>query len=167
MWTKNFQMYKLDLEKAEEQKTKLPTSIGSQRKQENSRKISVYALLTKLKLLTAWITTNSGKLLKRWEHQCTLTASWETCHFMANRWGNNGNSERLYFGGLQNHGRWWLQPWNWKTFISWRKNYDQPRQHIKKQRHYFTNKKVCLVKAMVFLVVMYECERWTIKKAEC
>ena len=33
-------------------------------------------------------------------------------HFRANRWGNNGNSERLYFEGLQNHCRWWLQPWN-------------------------------------------------------
>ena len=33
-------------------------------------------------------------------------------HFMANRWGNNGNSYRLYFLGLQNHCRWWLQPWN-------------------------------------------------------
>ena len=31
---------------------------------------------------------------------------------MANRWGNNGNSDRLYFPGLQNHCRWWLQPWN-------------------------------------------------------
>jgi len=33
-------------------------------------------------------------------------------HFMAHRWGNSGNSRRLYFGGLQNHCRWWLQPWN-------------------------------------------------------
>ena len=33
-------------------------------------------------------------------------------HFMGNRWGNKGNSVRLYFGGLQNHCRWWLQPWN-------------------------------------------------------
>ena len=32
--------------------------------------------------------------------------------FMANRWGNSGNSVRLYFSGLQNHYRWWLQPWN-------------------------------------------------------
>ena len=32
--------------------------------------------------------------------------------FHANRWGSNGNSERLYFWGLQNHCRWWLQPWN-------------------------------------------------------
>ena len=48
----------------------------------------------------------------------------------------------------------------------WKESYDQPRQHIKKQRHYFANK-ICLVKAMVFLVVMYGCESWTVKKAEC
>ena len=59
---------------------------------------------------------------------------------MANRWGNNGNSERLYFWGLQNHCRWWLQPWNLKTLASWKKSYDQPREHIKNQRHYFANK---------------------------
>ena len=53
-----------------------------------------------------------------------------------------------------------------KTLAPWKKSYDQPRQHIKKQRHCFT-KKVCLVKAMVFPVVMYGCESWTIKKAEC
>ena len=40
------------------------------------------------------------------------------------------------------------------------------RVQVKMQRHYFTTK-VCLVKAMVFPVVMYECESWTIKKAEC
>ena len=33
-------------------------------------------------------------------------------HFMGNRWENSGNSVRLYFSGLQNHYRWWLQPWN-------------------------------------------------------
>ena len=33
-------------------------------------------------------------------------------HIMADRWGNHGNSERLYFLGLQNHCRWWLQPRN-------------------------------------------------------
>ena len=42
--------------------------------------------------------------------------------------------------GLQNHCRWWLQPWNWKTLTPWKKSYDQPRRHIKKQRHYFANK---------------------------
>ena len=48
----------------------------------------------------------------------------------------------------------------------WKKRYDQSRQHIKKQRHYFANK-VRLVKAMVFPVVMYGCESWTVKKTEC
>ena len=46
------------------------------------------------------------------------------------------------------------------------KNYDQPRQHIKKQRDITLLTKVRLVKAMVFPVVMYGCESWTIKKAE-
>ena len=48
----------------------------------------------------------------------------------------------------------------------WKKSYDKTRQHIKKQRHYFANN-VCAVKAMVSPVVMYVCENWTIKKAEC
>ena len=61
-------------------------------------------------------------------------------YFMANRWGNSGNSERLYFGGLQNHCRWWLQQWSYKTLTSWKKSYDHPRQHIKKQRHHFADK---------------------------
>ena len=45
------------------------------------------------------------------------------------------------------------------------KSYDQSRQHIKKQRHYLPTK-VHLVKAMVFPVAMYGCERWTAKKSE-
>ena len=44
------------------------------------------------------------------------------------------------FGGLQNHCRWWLQPWNLKKLPPWKKSYDQPRQDIKKQRYYFANK---------------------------
>ena len=48
----------------------------------------------------------------------------------------------------------------------WKKSYDQPRQHIKKQRDYFADK-FRLVKAMVFPMVMYGCESWTVKKAEC
>ena len=63
------------------------------------------------------------------------------------------------------HCRWWLQPWNEKTLAPWKKSYDQPRQHIKKQRHTLPTK-VCLVKAMVFPGVMYGWESWTIKKAE-
>ena len=45
-----------------------------------------------------------------------------------------------FLGGLQNHCRWWLQPWNKKALTPWKKSYDQPRKHIKKQRHYFANK---------------------------
>ena len=52
-----------------------------------------------------------------------------------------------------------------KTLAPWKESYDQPRQHIKKLRHYFANK-VRLVKAIVFPVVMYECESWIIKKTE-
>ena len=47
---------------------------------------------------------------------------------------------RLYFGMLQNYCRWWLQSWNSKTLAPWKTSYHQPREHIKKQRHYFANK---------------------------
>ena len=60
---KNFQMFKLDLEKAEKPQIKLPTSTGSQKKQESSRKTSTSALLTMTEPLTVWITTN-WKILK-------------------------------------------------------------------------------------------------------
>ena len=73
------QMFKLDLEKAEEPEIKLPTSTGSSKKQESSRKASTSALLTIPKPFTVWIKTNCGKFLKRWEHQTTLPASWEIC----------------------------------------------------------------------------------------
>ena len=59
----NFQMFKLDLEKAEEPEIKLPTSAGSWKKQGSSRKTSISALLTMPKPLTVWITTN-WKILK-------------------------------------------------------------------------------------------------------
>ena len=65
----NFQMFKLDLEKAEEPEIKLPTSAGSFERQESSRKISTYALWTMPKPLTVWITTNYGIFIKRWEYQ--------------------------------------------------------------------------------------------------
>ena len=48
----------------------------------------------------------------------------------------------------------------------WKESYDQPRQHIKKQRHYFANKGL-FSQSFGFPVVMYGCESWTIKKAEC
>ena len=214
-------MFKLDLEKAEEPKIKLPTSVGSSKKQESSKKTSTSALLTTLKPLTMWITTNwiilremgipdhltcllrnmyvgqeatlrtrhgtmycfqIGKgvrqgyilssclfnlyaeyitwdprldeaqagikiarrninhlryaddttlMVEREEVKSLLTnmkeewKSWlktqhsknenhgiRSDHFMANRWGINGKSERFYFLGLQNHCRWWQQTWN-------------------------------------------------------
>ena len=93
---------------------------------------------------------------------------------MGNRWGNSGNSGnraivetvRLYFSGLQNHYRWWLQPWNLRLLIIGRKvmsNLDS----IFKSRDITLPTKVRLVKAMVFPVVMYGCESCTVKKAEC
>ena len=62
--TVNFQMFKLVLEKAEEQELKLPTSAGSWKTQESSRKTSISALLTMPKPLTVCITTDCGKFLK-------------------------------------------------------------------------------------------------------
>ena len=53
-----------------------------------------------------------------------------------------------------------------KTLTHWKKSFDHLRQHIKKQRHDFANKVIPLVKAMVFPVVRYGCESWTIKEAE-
>ena len=79
MWTENFQMFKLDLEKAEEPEIKLPTFAGSSKKRESSRRTSIFALLIIPKHLTMWITTNCGKFLKRWEYQTNLPAFWEIC----------------------------------------------------------------------------------------
>ena len=77
-------MFKLVLEKAEEPEIKLPTSAGSSKKQESSRKniyfhLSISGLLTMPKPLTVWITINCGKFWKRWEYQTTWPASWEIC----------------------------------------------------------------------------------------
>ena len=62
---------KLVLEKAEEPEIKLPTSAGSWKKQQSTRKTSISVLFTKPKPLTVWITTNCGKFFKRWEYQNT------------------------------------------------------------------------------------------------
>ena len=68
---------------------------------------------------------------------------WQYCHITSQQ--INGETmetviDIFYFFELQNHCRWWLQPWNEKTLAPWKKSYDQPRRHIKKQRHYFANK---------------------------
>ena len=72
-------MFKLNLGKAEEPEIKLPTSTGSWKKQESSRKTSTSALLTTPKLLTVWITANCGKFFKRWEYHMTWLPSREIC----------------------------------------------------------------------------------------
>ena len=68
-------MFKVDLERAEKPEIKLPMSVGSKKKQGNSRKAATSASLTTLKPLTVWITTNYGQFLKRWKYQTTLPAS--------------------------------------------------------------------------------------------
>ena len=67
------------LEKAEEPEIKLPTSTGSWKKQESSRKTSISASFTMPKPLTVWITINCGKFWKRWQYQTIWPASWEIC----------------------------------------------------------------------------------------
>ena len=83
---------------------------------------------------------------------------------MANRCGNNRNSDRLYILRLQKYCRWWLQPWNYKTLAPWKKNYDKSRQHTKKQSHYFANKYPSS-QSYGFPIVTYGYESWTIKRA--
>ena len=79
---------------------------------------------------------------------------------MANRWGNN---DRLYFLGLQNHCRQWLQPEIKRRLLLAMTNLAS----ILKSRDITLQTQVLLVKAMVFPAVMCGCESWTIKKAEC
>ena len=85
---------------------------------------------------------------------------------MENRWGNNGNSVRLYFGGSKittdgdcSH--------EIKRHLLLRRKVMTNLDSIIKNRDITLSTKVCLVKAMDFPLVMYGCESWTIKKAEC
>ena len=71
-------MFKLDLEKTEEPKIKLPTSIESSKKQESSRKNIYFSFIDYAKVFV-WITTNCGKFLRRLVYQTTLLAPWEIC----------------------------------------------------------------------------------------
>ena len=63
-----------------------------------------------LKSLLMKVKEESEKVGLKLNIQKTVTMA--SHHFMGNRWGNSGNSVRIYFSGLQNHCRWWLQPWN-------------------------------------------------------
>ena len=75
---------------------------------------------------------------------------------------------RFYFLGLQNQCGWWLQPWNEKTLTPWKTLKSMTNLwSILKSTDITLLTKVYIVKAMVFPVVIYGCENWTIKKAEC
>jgi len=78
---------------------------------------------------------------------------------MANRWGNSGNSVRVYFSGLQSHCRWWVQPSIKRRKVT--PNLDS----ILKSRDITLSTKIHLVKAMVFSVVMYGCENFDYKES--
>ena len=85
---------------------------------------------------------------------------------MANRWRNKGNRDRLYFLGskITVDGDW---SYEIKTHLLLGRKAMTNQDSIIKSRGITLPTKVCLVKAMVFPVVMYGCESWTIKKAEC
>ena len=91
--------------------------------------------------------------------------SLSSLHFIANRWGNNRNSDILYFPGLQNHCRWWLQPIKRRLLLG-RKAVTNLDSTLKSRDITFP-KEVHVVKTMVFPVFIYGCESWPIKKAEC
>ena len=119
----------------------------------------------KLKSLLMKLKEKSEKVDLKLNIQKTKNGIWSH-HFMANRWGNSGNSDTLYFGGSK---------------ITADGDYSHEiKRHLLLGRKVMTNldsllksrditlpTKVHLVKAMVFPVVMYGCESWTIKKTEC
>ena len=85
---------------------------------------------------------------------------------MAHIWRNSGNSDRLHFLGLQNHCRWWLQPWNKRQFLLESKALKNLKS-ILKGRVITLLTKFRFVKATFFPVVTYGCEGWTVKIAKC
>ena len=100
-------MFKMDLEKAEEPEIKLPTSAGSSKKQESSRKNIYFCFIDIPKPL---ITTNYGKFFKRWEYQTTWPASWETWMQVKKqqfeldmKQQNSSKSEKQYVKGVFSH----------------------------------------------------------------
>ena len=99
-------------------------------------------------------------------HCLSLGLEWKL-HFMADRWGNSGNSGWLNFSGLQNH----CQnhgdcSHEIKRHLLLGRKVMTNLDSILKSRDIILPTKVCLIKAMVFPVVMYACESWTVKKAE-
>ena len=164
-WTINFQMFKLDLEKAEEPEIILPASTGSLKKQESPRKPSTSALLTMPNSLT--VDHNKlWKILKVMGIPDHLPASWEICIYIY-------VCVHIYiyiyffffFGSKINAGGDCSHEIKRRLLLGWKvmTNLDS----LLKSRYITLPKMVHLVKALVCPVVMYGCESWTIKKAEC
>ena len=108
----------------------------------------------------------SGKSWLKTQHSENKDHGIWSHHFMANRWGNNGNIDRLYFGGSKITADGDFSHEIKRRLLLGRKvmtNLDS----ILKSRDITLPTKVCLVKVRVFPVVMYGCESWTIKKAKC
>ena len=85
---------------------------------------------------------------------------------MGNRWENNGNSGKLYFGGAPKSLQ-MVTSHEIKILLLLERKVMTNLDSILKSRDITLPTKVCLVKAMVFPVVMYGCESWTLKEAEC
>ena len=86
---------------------------------------------------------------------------------MANRWVNNGHSERVYFWGAPKSLQMVTAAMKFKNHLLLGRNAMTNLDSILKSKDIILLTEVHLVKAMVFPVVMYGCESWTIKKAEC
>uniref|UniRef100_A0AC11EDR8 Uncharacterized protein n=1 Tax=Ovis aries TaxID=9940 RepID=A0AC11EDR8_SHEEP len=121
-----------------------------------------------LKSLLLKVKEESEKSWLRAQHSENKDYGIGSHHFMVNRWANNGNSERLFWGALKS-----LQM---VTEIKGRMFHEIKRRMLLGRKVMSSLDSILksrditfyhLVKAMVFPVVMYGCERWTIKKAEC
>jgi len=166
------------------EKTLMLGKIGGRREGDGRGRDGWMASLTQW----AWVWTSSGSWWWRgkpavlqsmgWQRvgqnwaEVNWTDGFQSVHFMANRWGNNGNNDRFYFWGVQNQCIWFLQPQNWnkqtnkQTPLLLRRKAITNLDSVLKSRDITLLTKVWIVRAMVFPVVMNGCESWTIKKAE-
>ena len=135
-------MFKLDLEKTVEPAIKLPTSAGSWKKQESSRKASTSALLTMPKPLTVWITTNRGKFFKRWEYQTTWPAPEKSvCRSRTTVRSGHGTTDWFQIGKGVHLGC-ILSPWLFSLYakyIMWNAGLDEAQDGIKIARRNINN----------------------------
>ena len=120
----------------------------------------------KLKSLLMRVKEESGKSWLKTRHSKNEDDGIRSYNFMSNRWGNNGNHERLFWGGFKITADGYCSYEMKRHMLLGRKAMTNLAS-IFKSRDITLLTKICLVKAMVFPVVMYGCESWTIKKAEC